>query len=224
MKRENYPGTRDDHPAYGILDIARTTGSVALVGSAIKHHQFISITICKAHRNRNHNEDQFFQDDEIVEVWLSPIQWAEAICSMNTSGVPCTIKHIRGESMPEPEIDHARERVTKEFAEDVQHVAKELDEIQAFIHQLADQPRVGKGDLAKLKEMIRQARQDISCDLPFVAKQFNETVEKTVAQAKGEFEAYVLYRALHMANAGLVENALGNEVKPPELQLEGPES
>lgn len=222
MKRKNLHGTNDEHPAYGILDIARCTGSTTLVGSAIKHHQFIKITVCKARRNRNFNQDDFYQDEEIVEVWLSPIQFAEAICSMNTRGAPCTIRHIQGERIPEPEIDHARERVVKEFAEDVQHVAKELDEVMEFLQDLRCQPRVGKKEIEKLYEMIRQARQDIASDLPFVANQFNETVENTVAQAKGEFEAYVLHRSLAMGNPTLVDHALETEIKPPELQLEGP--
>lgn len=224
MIREDPLGIFDDHPAYGLLDIARTTSNgTILVDSAIKHHSTIKIRIKRARRNRKFNRDSYFDDSNLIEIELSPVQFAEAITSMNTRGVPCTLRWIAGEGyVPEPVLDHARERVVKEFKDDIAHIHKELDEAKTFVDNLLTQKTVSKGDVKRLHEMLTQAKQDIQCDLPFVAKQFNETVEKTIASAKGEFEAYVLHRALEIGSRGLVENTQGIEVNPPELQLEGP--
>ncbi len=222
MKRDNYIGT-DEHPSYGMLDIGRRSNtSCVLVGSSIMHSQTIALRIKRAVRNRNYNEDRFFSRDELIEIELSPVQFAEAITAMNTSGVPCTIRWIRGEGdMPRPVLDHERTRIAEEFKGDVELVAKSLDAVYAYAESLMDKPSVSKADRKELLGMIRQVRQDIKCDLPFIAEQFNETVEKTVAQGKGEFEAYVLHRALALGNPTMVDNQIGVEPEPPRLALDG---
>lgn len=219
-------GTRDDHPAYGIVSFSRTqcTANVVLVDSAIKHSATIKLRVYRASRNRNFNHYRFHQEGQLIEVEMSPVQFAEAITNMNSEGVPCTLRWIAGEGdIPNPVLDHERDKVVKEFKEDVEHVANSLNEIRDYIDKLSEQTTIRKGDIKTLKDMFRQTKQDIECDLPFVAKQFGETVEKTLSKAKGEFEAYVLHRALHLGSQSLVETSIEGEAKPPTLALEGPD-
>lgn len=217
-------GTRDDHPAYGIVSFSRTqTSRTVLVDSAIKHTATVKLRVFQASRNRNFNNYRFHPENQLIEVELRPVQFAEAITNMNSEGVPCTLRYIRGEDkIPDPVLDHERDKVVTEFKEDVEHVAKSLDEIKDYIDELSKQATIKKGDIKKLQEMFRQTRQDIHSDLPFVAKQFGETVENTLSKAKGEFEAYVLHRALHLGSQSMVETSIEGEPKPPTLALEGP--
>lgn len=219
---EDILGQEDEHPSYALVSFSHATsgGGMVLVDSAIKHSSTIKLRISRALRRRMFNTFDYYARKELIEVEMSPVQFAEAITNMNTQGVPCTLRHVDGEQMPNPVFDCERTRVIQEFSDDTKEVAKRLDDLAAFANSLLEKPSVTKQDRKDLLEKIRMARQDIASDLPFVVEQFNETVEKTLSRAKGEFEAYVLHRALHLGNSAMVEQQIEGEVQLPQLALE----
>lgn len=47
---------------------------------------------------------------------------------------------------------------------------------------------------------------DIGCNMDFIADQFNEQIDKTVMEAKGEIEAFCQNKINSIASAALVEH------------------
>lgn len=201
----------ESHPSYGMIGISRVTGSDnSLFGSSIKHGTVIRIRIRPAHYKRDLcNDRHYSKEKSIVEVDLSPTQFAEFITSMNMGeGVPCTIRQLNGQSGPAPKFQSKREQFVDEFKEHTDRVEDKLDDLLGFAQTLKDKASVSKADRQQLLNMINQVRQDIRADLPFVADQFNEQMEKTVHEAKGEFEAFIAQRVQEVGLDNLPTAAL----------------
>ena len=57
---------------------------------------------------------------------------------------------------------------------------------------------------------------DIGCNMDFIADQFNEQMDKTIMEAKGEIESFCQNKINSIASAALVEH------KDDLLKLENP--
>lgn len=217
-KLNDVMGIPDSHPSYGMVGFSRIsyggTGGLHLFGSSIKHRNIIRMRISRANVSRGLSHDWYRADVRpVVEIDLSLTQFAEAITCLNVGdGVPCTLHTVNGEHMAPTPFMSKREQFQNEFAEHCGEVAEKLDDIEAFAKGLMEKPSVTKAERVDLIERIRMLRQQISSNMPFVAKSFNEQMNKTVSEAKGEVEAFVQHRVI---NAGLV--ALGAE---PLLAIE----
>jgi hypothetical protein len=121
--------------------------------------------------------------------------------------------------MPDPPFDDEKLKVQDEFKEDTRQIFRVARADPRQAGGDARRPSVTKTELRDLHGKIGTVLRGISCNLPFVVEQFNETVEKTVARAKREFEAYVLHRALSMANPSLVDDRSGSEPEPPQILM-----
>lgn len=95
---EGIHGDTYHHPSFGMLSFSRAHGGHSnLFGSSIQHRDTIHMVLKEGTVSRDLNEDWYFGGPEIVEVEMSQSQFAELITSMNMgSGVPCTIKFIKG--------------------------------------------------------------------------------------------------------------------------------
>lgn len=224
-KYDDLLGKPETHESYALVSFSRTTsgkGGATLFGSSIKHNNTIRLRICKAVLRRNLNSDSYYGGDRMIEVEMSPTQFAEAITSMSCGdGVPCTLNYLGGKAMPRPEGESKREQFVNEFRESTGKVASQLDALTEFANRLNDKPTVTKGERAELLERIRMVRQKIESDLPFVAKQFNKQVSKTVHEAKGEIEAHFLHQVLSLGLAALQEQGLEGLARPELLAIEG---
>ena len=89
------------HPSFGMLSFSRAHGGHSnLFGSSIQHRDTIHMVLKEGTVSRDLNEDWYLGGPEIVEVEMSQSQFAELITSMNMgSGVPCTIKFIKGKDV-----------------------------------------------------------------------------------------------------------------------------
>lgn len=109
--KDHVLGQRLTHPSFGKIEIVRGTCSQSqnLFGSSIKQHAYISIAIHKAVLYRGLNSDTIFSEGApIVEVQMSPSQFADAITSLNSGGTPCTIEYMNGQKIPEPLLESKR--------------------------------------------------------------------------------------------------------------------
>ncbi len=91
-------------------------------------------------------------------------------------------------------------------------------DLDRFADELADRP-VKKADTKELKNRIAMARQEIALSMPFVVSQFNEQLDATVKEAKGEVKAFVQSTVIHAGLAALQ----GAPVVAIEDQREGRE-
>ncbi|CAE7860177.1 unnamed protein product [Symbiodinium microadriaticum] len=184
-------------------------GDGKLFGSSINHMHSIRISIKRAEKHRDLNEDRYYGKEQLVEVELSPSQFAQFITSMNIGdGVPCTLRRVAGKGMePCPEVNE-RETFEKEFKEKIAELTVKMDEIVAQVKEVFEKKNVNKGDRAKVLHDLQMLMQELQLNLPFVQSQFNEAMDKTVREAKGEFEAFMAQRMNSVAQSVIEESGI----------------
>lgn len=185
-----------EHPSYGILHISRTSGgtsAIRLFGSPLAtHYGTIRLTISKGKWIHGLNHDRYSgMNKEFIEIEMSAAQFADAITSLNMgSGTPCTIRYVAGERVASPP-DHATE------AEHIRdNFESTLDKYKANAHTYRKKIEELTGKLsAKAREEIRIAldviEDQLSSNVPFVVKQFQEATTRITTSAKAEVEAFV---------------------------------
>lgn len=200
--------SREQHESYGVIGAHRIQGGDGkLFGSSIKHFNGIRISIKRAEKIRDLNEDRFFGKEQLIEVELSPSQFSQFITSMNIGdGVPCTLRRVNGERMAEcPEVNQ-RETFEKEFKQKIRDVTHKMDEIVEEVKETFEKKSLNKGDRIEILNKLHLLMQEIRLNLPFVQSQFNESMEKTVREAKGEVESFIAQRMNSLAQSAIGEN------------------
>lgn len=201
---------KEQHPSYGILQISRATSSkpVNVFGSSIKHTNTIRMQLSKAYVERDLSNDFYMTDDHIVEIEMSESQFAEMICSMNMgSGTPVTIKWLRGEGKIEdcPYSDK-RKLFESEFEDSIKKQNELVNQLMLQIEELLKKPKVGKTDLKEAMSLLQRLYGCMNEGKSFIYKQFNEQMDKTTLEAKGEVEAFIQNKMNQLAALAVANN------------------
>lgn len=199
-KREGNGGdteTIEKHPAYGMVRVSRVSGASErpLYGSSISHHYTIRLTVTEGERKRNLSEHWYYDGPMIVEVEMSNTQFADLLTNMNNGcGVPCTLLwREKGGAVPEMEKHESdRKHVQEEFDEHVKRGMRALNELIKKAQEIAANPKPTKADREAYVNLASTIQREIVSNIPFIASQFNESCDKLVKEAKGEYEAAVL--------------------------------
>jgi len=212
---------RETHPSYGKIQISRCTGSPGvLFASSVKHGEFIAIRISEASLKRDLHSDWITDEGRIIEVLMSPVQFAELLTTHGT-GVPCTISWTKGVGdVPRPPFTDRAEQFHNEFQQGVRKVGKILDEVQSVIEEAMSGKTITKSKMQEVQGLVEKAHTQIVCNLPFVLDSFGEQMQNIVTMAKGEIDAHQLHKALLMAQDQLrlvedrreVDNAIEDSV------------
>lgn len=204
------------HPAFGMIRAARLSvgggpGSGAvLFDSDIKHGHTVRIQINRASRGRDLHHDWIHPGKELIEVEMSEAQWASFVSSMNTSGVPCTLRRTESE-WDVPGLDYAP-RLAQSMAE-VKNAARDTfgairEARDAYEKAIAD--KAGAKVIKEARSRLHYAIENSGSNLTFAAKTLVEHTENVVQRARADIEAMVAQEAqrlgLTAAEAqGLVE-------------------
>lgn len=205
MKREIYR-----HSAFGMVSFGRVTGGDnVLFGSSIKHNDRIRLTIKHGEQDRTLHEDRYYGRKRIVEVEMSYSQFAECITAMNVgNGVPCTIQYTEKDGrIPAIEENNSkREQFRNEFSDTI---SKAMEQVQMQINQIQEsidtKKSLGVKDRKEIISQLRQVKYNIGCNLDFCVSQFDEQMDKSTMEAKGEIEAFCQNKINSIAQAALVE-------------------
>jgi hypothetical protein len=186
---------RQTHPTFGMVGFHRQTGgNLNLFGSSLRHNNYIAMTVKTASKRRGLHQDWIHGVDTIVELILSPNQFADLLTTMNVGdGVPCTLSFLPGvgDLGACPEVQ-PRQIFEREFEADVRKVMTDAREIVREVSALFDaKANITKSDRASIIEKLRMLMQHIESNMPFVQSQFNESMDKTVTEARAEVEAFV---------------------------------
>lgn len=192
------------HPSYGLLSFSRITSNVgkSLFGSSIKHRDLVRMRLKRAYVDRKLNQDWYHEDGTIIEIDLSLSQFAEVITSMNMEpGVPVTLRYTETEGdIPECSFENKAEQHKKEYKERLQRtyatsisLAKNLEEFFKTKKSLT------KKDKEEILSKLHMIQNDLVSNQAFQMSQFQEQMEKTVLEAKGEIEAYYQNRLTGIA-------------------------
>ena len=199
------------HPAFGMLGFKRVSGGEkVLFGSSINHNDRIMMTLKHGEEHRDLSRDWHSGRGVIAEVEMSYSQFAECITAMNVGdGVPCTIRFTErdGKIPMIAENNSKREQFIGEFSDTVKkamsQVQKQIDSIQASID---GKKNLGIKDRQEIIKQLSMVKSNIGRNLDFCAEQFNEQMDKTVCEAKGEIEAFCQNKINSIAQAVLVEH------------------
>ena len=211
--KENSSGLRREtyrHPAFGMVSFSRVMGGDnVLFGSSIKHNDRIQLKIKHGEQDRALHDDHYYGRKTIIEIEMSYSQFAECISAMNVGdGVPCTIRYTEKEGYV-PAIEESnskREQFRNEFGDTI---AKAMEQVQMQINQIQEsinkKKNLGVKDRKEIISQLQQVKYNIGCNLDFCVEQFDEQMDKSTTEAKGEIEAFCQNKINSIAQAALIE-------------------
>lgn len=197
-----------EHESYAMLGISRGSSSNGqnLFGSSIKHSNTITLKIRPAKLDRHLNRDWFYATRvPYVEVEMSYSQFAEAITAMNVGdGVPVTLRYLNGRQIEEcPQIDK-RQEFDNEFENEMLSIGESLRKLTEQAETLLSEKKAPtKADKEAILKGIKKLQQEIESNVPFIKKSFTEQMDKTVLEAKGEVEGFVMHKVISAGLEGL---------------------
>lgn len=209
-----------NHPSYGTLLFNRAYGGkTPLFGSSIEHSNVITMELRHADITRRLSGDDIFGDKPIVKVEMSYSQFAEAITSFGQgTGIPVTIRYTEKDGkIPPCDFISKREQFIGEFKEQTNKAMKKSKELIDEVAELfSSKKTLTKADKENILKKLNMLNSDIGSNIGFIADRFNEQMDKTVMEAKGEIESFCQNKINAIASAALVEHR--DEI----LQLENP--
>lgn len=225
---------KKQHPSYGMIRFARSSiggSGTALFGSSIMHNNVIRLSISKGMMEREGNEDWFLAgtdiNDMIVEVEMSYTQFAEAITSLNIGeGIPVTITKVNGTFVEPCPYSDRQKVMRREVDEATRDLVRQLEKRSEEIEKLLDEKRVlSREDRRNIVSTLKNVRQELKSNIPYLQKLFAEQMDKTVTEAKGEFETYLQNKMNSIALAAISEQMKQEEISLnrnmiPELEVQ----
>lgn len=212
---------KTNHPAFAQISLHRINGHQNLYGVDFPQGHFMEIKISHSEHVRSISNDWFREGDLIVSVAMSETQWAQLLCSPNTSGVPCTLDYIpeytRLKKVP-PIEDHdvgAKGDLHKnEFKQTAKDAISAVSRARSKLESILAEKTPNKTELRAILADLETAEREAIANLPFVIDMAGEAIEKAKTAAKGELEAYAgmtLRRlgeralAVHISQGGKLE-------------------
>lgn len=210
-----------NHPSFGQVNFSRVSGRVSLYGSHVDFlDHFISLRIHQSQVKHDLNRDWYHANNEIIEVFLSPAQFAELLTTMNYGGgVPCTIRSRDGKYIKQREekLPSEANKIKDDFEERVKGFVAEVGQlVREGKELLSKKNRLTKCDREKLEGIIDKVDREIGSNWTFAVESFQEAAEKVVTESKAEIEAMLSGIVQDLGTRALQERAY------PVLQL--PES
>jgi len=202
-------GERHTHESYGQIRFSRVSGRSRFYGSELEQDHFITLEITKSEIDRGLSQEHHFAGDVITQLRMTAGQFSELITSMNMgSGVPCTLERYNGKiTQPLPEIENRKEFVHRKFDERMKEFAKEMVDRQERARELIAKKSLNKADKEELNWLLTRLTQEVSSNIPFFGKCFQENVDEIVHEAKLEIENAIQHKvstlglkALHEEN------------------------
>ena len=183
----------EKHESYGMLSIGSISGKLNLFDTNIDHGGGMRLSISRAHNSRHLNRNWIHADEDLIEIYMSPIQFAEAITSgMNTTGVPCTIKHVNRVRMEEPPIidqtAELKQEVNKELGKRVEDVREALGMLDGLLDAKGS---ISKTKLREVQTKLSQSVMHFESNINYTKNCLNEDIDKTVLEAKATVKHFV---------------------------------
>jgi hypothetical protein len=188
----------ESHPAFSLISASRISyggGGGVLFDSDITHQHTVRIKIETATRQRRLNHDYIHGHKQLIEVELSEAQWASFVSSMNTTGVPATLRWLPGEGQL-PELPYAPR--LQQSMDEVRNVAERLftearEALAEYEQAVAEKAgaKVVREKLRNLHATLENSKSNVT----YAAKSLNEHTENVVQKARADIEAIVYHES-----------------------------
>ena len=185
-------GPEERDPSFGVVSISRVQGRRRLFDSPFEHQHFITLSVRRAFRSRTDlHMDYIGADEELIEIAMSEVQFAAMVTSLNMGvGTPCTIARWDGKIVKEPAPDQTKKTFEKEGKEHWANLAKMAAELEKLTEQKPSNLKAA--DRERMNFLALKIHQGLTGSAEFFHQQFQKSMDKTVAAAKGEVQAHVL--------------------------------
>lgn len=200
---------KEKHESYGMIGFSRSYGGERyLFGSSIPHNNVITLTIREGEKDRSLNKDWYHGRRRLIEVEMSQSQFAELITSFgHGDGVPCTIREVMGERKEECPFNNKRMEFENEVKEHIEEIHADTEKLLKEVAYLFNEKKtLNKADKEKVTDLLNKINREIKSNTPFIMSQFNEQMDKTVKEAKGEVEAFTQNKMHSLALEALKQN------------------
>lgn len=180
--------TRKSHPSYAVVRFShRHGGNHTFFGSKTTASSYIGLTISRAYEYRSLSENSYMDAGGIIELRLSPNQFAELLTSMNCGvGVPATIESLNGKYVEAPPV----ESEVDVFMDEVEERGKEaLDSLQD-LEKVVATFKLTKKEQAEFRSAMCKVKNEVVHNLPFVIQQAKNAISKAVVEAKGVIDSF----------------------------------
>jgi len=198
----------EQHESYAMLNISRVQNGSGknLFGSSIIHNNTITLKIKPAEVKRDLHRDWYHSvKTPYIEVEMSYSQFAEAITSLNCyEGVPVTLKYLNGKQIEQcPEVNK-RQEFDQEIQDEMEFLNEKLLSLTNRATEiLSSSTPIRKSEKEEILNSIKMLHQEIEKNIPFIQTQFNEQMDKTVLEAKGEVEGFITNKIVSAGLQGL---------------------
>lgn len=209
---------REKHPSFAVIDISRTSGnSRALFGSSIKHDHTIRITIAPASVKRQLNHESYMKDGQpYLTLEMSQSQFAEAITSMNGSGVPATLIRLNGKEVEPAKHRNQREIFEDEFYEAMSEIKDRMFKLTETAENiLSEKKSITKADRNTIIQELNALKMEIGSNIPYMMNAYNEKMDEIATATKAEVEAFTINR---LNNLGM--DKLQELIHDQQIQIE----
>ncbi len=179
-----------------------------LFGTEIQSNP-ITLTIKRASEERNLSRNWYHEERPIVEIEMSPVQWAEFLTNGNTIGVPCTIVRVEGKPMSEPKISEIAKQYSEEVEKSFDRFGGSFDDIVKIIKSTLDANKsMNKKQMEEILNIINVAKYKVVADAKYVKSSFKEDMEEMIIKAKAEFNAYVENRIYEIGTEAINKDSI----------------
>ena len=192
--------TTYDHESYVLVSFSRTSGTTGrLFGSSLaEHYTSVRLQVHRAYRLHSLSHDKYYpsSNKRLLEIELSPAQFAELLTSMNVgSGVPATLRILDGKAVEIPPDEPLEiEKVRTGFNSGLQKLVSTLKTTRAKVATIIEKKTpLSKENRGSLLEFFDYALREVSANVPFILEQFQEAADKVVTHAKAEIDAAMLH-------------------------------
>ena len=169
----------EQHPAQGLISLARAYGDLSCFGSDIKLGSYINLRIDTATKHRSNIGDRYSSQKSIIQVRLTYHQFAELITSFGRGDdVPCTIEAVNGKRIEQ--YENADSTIV-DFKTDhdavLEEIGKQISSLREQLEAISESSRVRKKDVASLVSLASQLHTNFEHNLSYVQERFDEQME-----------------------------------------------
>jgi len=213
------------NPAFGNITVGRVQGRVNLFGSDVEHHTFISVAVSRCDLARDLSHDWFHPGEELIEVWMSELQWAQFVSSFNQGGgTPVTLHHVLRKAIPElpspkPAASTFQKEVTATAKDSLDALKGAVAKLEAVL--LPKAKPATKGELREILENLRMAAMHFTNNLSYVEDKFGEAVAHKLTEAKLEFDGYMANRLRSLGLEATAQQLALDEAPKPRFLTGG---
>lgn len=185
------------HKSFGKISVSKcyTAGKHRLFGSDIDNPSFIVLQISPAELEIDNitGEERIHQDGiPYIEVEMSSLQFADMIMNHNVNdGVPCTIKRVGGEAIPNfAEVAKSKgERLQDFYKDKMKNFAQTFIKEGNRVKELMQKKYLTIEEKEEVTNLVDSLQSNLKNNFPFYLEMFQEQTSKVVLQAKTELDS-----------------------------------